>query len=65
MNAMNKANVEPMLLRMSDVVELLQVSRGVAYELVNSGQIPSIRFGRSIRVPVEALRKWIESQQAL
>jgi excisionase family DNA binding protein len=34
------------------------------YELIANKTIPSIRLGASVRVPVDALRKWIESQLA-
>jgi excisionase family DNA binding protein len=51
-----------LVLRVPELAEVLKINRGMAYELVNSGQIPSIRIGRSIRVPVDALRKWIELQ---
>ena len=43
-----------------DVVEagrLLGVGREAAYNAVKSGQIPSIRVGKKIRVPVAALRR--------
>lgn len=53
----------PLALRVHQVADVLQIGKGKAYELVASGQIPSIRIGRSLRVPTEALRKWIESQQ--
>ena len=43
-----------------DVVEagrLLGVGREAAYNAVRSGEIPSIRVGKKIRVPVAALRR--------
>ena len=30
--------------------------------LIASGVIPSIKIGKSVRVPVAALRNWIEQQ---
>src|SRR5262249_29894343 len=52
---------ERMFLRISEVADLIGVSRATAYELVARRQIPSVRLegrgGRGIlRVPAEALR---------
>jgi excisionase family DNA binding protein len=53
---------EKMFLRVSEVAELLGVSRATAYDLVQRGQIVSVRLegrgGRGIlRVPAGALRE--------
>ena len=45
-----------LLLRPIEICDALGVSRTKAYELIASGTIPSVRLGRSIRVPVEAIR---------
>jgi len=29
-----------------------------------SGQIPSVKIGRSVRVPTEALRRWIKERES-
>ena len=50
--------------RPAEVGEAIGVSRARAYELIAQGVIPSIRIGSSIRVPVEALRAWIEQKVA-
>jgi excisionase family DNA binding protein len=39
---------------------LLGISRGLAYMLVNRGDIPSIRLGRRIVVPRRALGRLLE-----
>lgn len=42
-----------------DVVEAarrLGISRSAAYQAVHAGQIPSVRFGRLIKVPLAALQ---------
>jgi excisionase family DNA binding protein len=41
----------PVVMRVEEVAELLEISRSSAYEAVRRGQIPSIRVGRRIRVP--------------
>ena len=49
-----------LLLRPSEAGEALGLSRSTIYELVASGEIPSVRVGRSVRVPVEGLKAWVE-----
>jgi len=52
----------PMLLTARDVEAELQLGRTRTYELLRSGEIPVIRVGRVLRVPRDALRRWIENQ---
>jgi excisionase family DNA binding protein len=62
-NLIGKATVashRPMLLTVRDVEAELQLGRTRTYELIRSGQIPVIRLGRSVRIPREALRRWID-----
>ncbi|HVD02977.1 MAG TPA: helix-turn-helix domain-containing protein [Candidatus Dormibacteraeota bacterium] len=46
-----------------EVAAALRVSHGTAYALVASGQLPSIRIGRLIRVTPQALEQFIEASQ--
>jgi len=50
---------ERLLWRPSEAAEAIGVSRSKLYELLSSKQIPSVRLGGSVRVPVDALREWI------
>jgi excisionase family DNA binding protein len=52
-----------LLLRIGEVATALAVSRTTAYELVRSGEIPSLTIGRSRRVSVEGLQTWIRRQE--
>ena len=54
--------MEPILLRVSEVGPLLGVSRSKAYELIAGGQIPCVRLGNSLRVPLAELRAWVAGQ---
>ncbi len=45
----------PLTLRVEDLMPILGIGRNTAYELVRSGQIRSVRIGRQIRVPKDAL----------
>ena len=51
-----------LLYRPAEAADAIGVSRARAYELIAAGVIPSIRIGSSIRVPVDALRAWIDRQ---
>ncbi len=45
----------PLVLTVEETAKALRVSRGACYELVRTGQVPSIRLGRTLRVPRAAL----------
>jgi excisionase family DNA binding protein len=54
--------MERLLFRPSEAAEAIGIGRSKMYELLASGELPSIRIGGSIRVPVDALRAWIASR---
>ena len=41
---------------------LVRVSRNLAYDLVARGELPSLRLGRVIRIPTQALLEWLQRQ---
>ena len=49
----------PMTLRVEDWIPILGIGRNTAYELIRSGQIRSIRIGRQIRIPRDALLEFL------
>lgn len=52
----------PLLLTVRDVEAELQLGRTRAYELIRSGELPVVRLGGVVRVPRDALERWIESR---
>lgn len=42
-----------------DLMPLLGIGRNTAYELIRSGQIRSVRIGRQIRIPRDALLEFL------
>jgi excisionase family DNA binding protein len=52
--------ISPQLLRADEVVALTGWSRAKVYAMAVSGEIPSLRSGRSVRIPLAALERWIE-----
>jgi excisionase family DNA binding protein len=49
----------PAMLTVAELALRLGISRGTAYELVRSGRIPYVRFGRVIKIPSAALDEWV------
>ncbi len=54
----------PLLLTVRQVEATLQLGRTRTYELLRSGQLPTLRVGRLIRVSRVALEEWIARQVA-
>lgn len=50
--------IEPVVYRVAQVAVLLQISVATVYRRVGLGQIPALRYGRTVRVP----RWWVEEQ---
>jgi len=50
----------PLIMTVEDLMPILLIGRNTAYELVRSGEIKSIRVGRQIRIPRDALIKFLE-----
>lgn len=51
--------VVPMLLRTEDVARALGIARSTVYVLVAGGELPVVRIGRAVRVPREAVERWV------
>jgi len=51
--------MDRLLLRPIEAAEAIGIGRTKLYQLLASGELPSIRIGSSVRVPVDALRDWI------
>ena len=54
---------EKLTLTVSETARLLGISRGLAYEMVRTGEIPSVRFGKRVLVPRRSLEKLLEQGQ--
>jgi len=56
--------MEKLLLKPSEVTQVLGIGRSLVYELIARKEIPSVRIGRCIRVPAESLQRWLKDQEA-
>ncbi len=53
-----------LVMSVTEAAGVLGISRGLAYELARTGQLPSLRLGRRLVVPRAALLSWLESATA-
>jgi len=49
------------LLKAIDVAKRLQISKSLAYRMMQSGEIPTVRFNRSVRVRLRDLEGFIQN----
>lgn len=56
--------IEPLLVRVEEAARLLSLSRSTIYEMLDRGELPSVRCGAARRIPLAALRAWVERQIA-
>lgn len=47
------------LLRTTEVSRLLQLSPAKVSAMARAGEIPHVRFGRSLRYPIEEIQAWV------
>ena len=47
-------------LTVAEVAAIMRVSRMTVYRLVHSGELPSVRVGRSFRVPERAVHDYLQ-----
>jgi excisionase family DNA binding protein len=52
--------VEPLLVRVEEAARILSLSRSTIYELLDRGELPSVRCGAARRIPLAALHTWVE-----
>lgn len=52
------------MLKAPQVAEILNISRAFAYKLINQGDIPSVKIGKSVRVRQEDLEAFIEQSSS-
>lgn len=43
----------------------LGISRSLAYRLVERNEVPNIRFGESIRIPVKEFNEWLAKKKKM
>ena len=56
---MSPEHPEALLLRAGEVAHLLALGRSKVYELMQSGELPTVQIGTAKRVPRNALEEWV------
>lgn len=54
-NKYHSFNELPLTLKVEDLMPILGIGRNTAYELIRCGKIRSIRIGKQLRIPKQAL----------
>ena len=52
----------PLTLRVEDLMPILDIGRNTAYELARCGTIRSIRIGKQLRIPKDALVEYLSDE---
>ena len=52
-----------LLFKPRTVAEMLDIAPATLYHLVASGELPSVRIGKAIRISKEAIDRWIREQE--
>ncbi|TDL37413.1 helix-turn-helix domain-containing protein [Arthrobacter nitrophenolicus] len=58
MSEQNFSNAK--FLTVAEVAQVMRVSKMTVYRLVHSGEMPAVRFGRSYRVPENAVEQYLK-----
>ena len=53
---------ERLLLKADEVARRLSLGRATVYLMMASGELPTLRRGRAVRVPARALEEWVLRQ---
>lgn len=57
---MTTQGMEPLLLSIPEAAQLLGIGRSKTYELVATGELATVRIGRSVRVPRTAVEEFVD-----
>lgn len=60
--AENFANAK--FMTVTEVASMMRVSRMTVYRMIHAGDLPAVRFGRSYRVPSEAVQAIVSDTDA-
>lgn len=51
-----------LLLKADEVAHVLNLGRSKVYEMMASGELPTLRIGRAVRVSSAELQQWVRKQ---
>ena len=53
---------QPLLYRATEVAKMLGLGRSTVFAMMASGQLPTVRIGRAVRIPRAGLERWLREQ---
>jgi excisionase family DNA binding protein len=59
----NGETLQPLLLNVPQVAQLLGLSRTKVYELIATEGLPVLKFGRAVRVSFKSLQRWVDQRE--
>lgn len=59
MNANDRPLGEVKLMTVAEVAAVLRLSKMTVYRMVNSGQLPALKVGRSVRIPEHVVDEYL------
>ncbi len=63
MQETKQETVQPLLLTISQVAKSMNLGRTKIYELIATEGLPTVRFGRAVRVSPISLQQWLQRRQ--
>ena len=54
----------PLVLTIHDIIDIMQIGRSKAYELVHSDGFPLKKIGRKLRIPRDPFFYWLNSTES-
>lgn len=60
LTSMRKSNELRLVLTVPEVAKLIRLNQTKVYEMVKTGDIPSIKHGNRILIPITALVEWLD-----
>jgi excisionase family DNA binding protein len=55
---------EAELINVREASTLLSMSKSKIYEMLSTGELPSVRIGRAVRVPVKGLAAFVQNRHS-
>ena len=52
----------PLLLSVDQAAKLLNIGRGLCYQLVRENRLPHLRLGRRLLISSQALEHWVQQE---
>ena len=53
--------IQRLTITVTEAAELLGISRGLAYEMVRTGKLPALRFGKRLIIPKIAVERLLQT----